>query len=233
MSHYSVLIIGEDPESLLAPYSEHLVVEHSISREELIEKEKASLDYYKAINAEYQRDPTAYIEKNKMNKEHISFVKGELQDMLNKWTDDDWYKKAIRYYDEEDINEDGSVNSDYNLMSKWDWYQLGGRWSDRLKLKKGHTSSIRGERSWTLDKTPPLRGFSDSALKGEIDWEHESMKDFCTFAFLGSNGEWAEEGKVGWFGSMITEDENWKSTFQKLLDSVGDDERISLYDCHI
>jgi len=43
-----------------------------------------------------------------------------------------------------------------NPNAKWDWYQIGGRWSGLLKLKPNATSGQKGDRSWTnKDKIIP------------------------------------------------------------------------------
>ncbi len=206
-------------------------MESAISKEEIIRREKLNLDYYNEIFEKYNDDPEAYI-ANSGNPKHIEFIETKLSDMILKWTDEDWYKKGIEYYDEEDINEDGSVQSTYNQNSQWDWYQIGGRWSDSLKIKPHTYSKTRGERSWAIEDSPK-RGYADSAVKEDIDWEHESMKDFETFAFLDSMGEWHEEGSMGMFGASTTTDNSWSDTFKKLLDNVNDDERLTVVDCHI
>lgn len=232
MSHFTVLVVGDDVDDLLDPFSEHLEVDHVITKQGLIDGEKRSMDYYLELDEKYQADPEEYAEKCS-HSGHLDFVRGQMQDMIHSWTDDDWHKHALRFYDESARNEDGSINSTYNPKSKWDWYQVGGRWSDSLKVKPHSKSGSSGERSWSLDGIEHVRGFADSALKGDVDWKHESMKDFSAFAFLGKNGEWAEEGEMGWFGVSTTEDENWGASFKRLLADVGDDERITIVDCHI
>lgn len=54
-----------------------------------------------------------------------------------------------------------------NPNSKWDWYQVGGRWSGCFKLKEGATSGIRGNKSWTCGDEE-VTGF-DGAKKADID----------------------------------------------------------------
>lgn len=55
-----------------------------------------------------------------------------------------------------------------------------------------------------------------------------------TFAIL-KDGEWYEEGKMGWWGVAHNEkDENkWQEEFNKLFDSLSDDTLITIVDCHI
>lgn len=68
--------------------------------------------------------------------------------------------------------EDGKLYSSttYNELSKWDWYQIGGRWSGRLLLKEGRSGS-HGTRSWGNRDEPEAVGRCDSARKGDLDIE--------------------------------------------------------------
>jgi hypothetical protein len=50
-----------------------------------------------------------------------------------------------------------------NPKAKWDWYELGGRWSGVFKLKSGVKDSLEDE----VYKT----GYADQALKKDIDFE--------------------------------------------------------------
>ncbi|MBQ1789868.1 MAG: hypothetical protein II008_06820 [Oscillospiraceae bacterium] len=59
------------------------------------------------------------------------------------------------------LDENGNYISTYNLNSKWDWYEVGGRWSGQLKLKKRITNAER--QMYDLS--------SDSALATYIDWD--------------------------------------------------------------
>lgn len=40
-------------------------------------------------------------------------------------------------YEDSDFDDEGNVYSTYNKKSKWDWYEIGGRWSGLLVLKNG------------------------------------------------------------------------------------------------
>ena len=47
------------------------------------------------------------------------------------------YLENKKYWDENMIDEEGNLLSTYNPKSKWDWYEIGGRFSDMIKLKNG------------------------------------------------------------------------------------------------
>lgn len=57
-----------------------------------------------------------------------------------------------------------------NPNAKWDWYQIGGRWSGFFKAKEGATTAVLGERSF-LDRSPKKKGRCDQAQKKDIDFE--------------------------------------------------------------
>lgn len=76
------------------------------------------------------------------------------------WTDEECYQDAIKYTEKENICKDGSVRSTYNPDSKWDWYQIGGRWAGLLTVKKGTPHEI-GEKSWTWDEKNPYESTGD------------------------------------------------------------------------
>ena len=42
-----------------------------------------------------------------------------------KWDNEKIYKHEIRFYDKEQISEDGGIWSIYNPKSKWDYYSIG------------------------------------------------------------------------------------------------------------
>ncbi len=230
MSHYAVLVVGENVNDMLSPYDENIEVEHIVTREELIEKEKNSFGWAAARHKEYMEDPVKYEEKT-TNESHLKYIRDEVPKMME-WTDDEWHKHAIRYYDEHELDDDGGYMSTYNPKSKWDWYSIGGRWKGILRIKPGADSGIQGEGSWTNADEDYEATQVDSALKKDVDWEHPEMKDFCLYALLDDNG-WHEKGEMGWFGISTNEVQDWESEFKKLLDAIPDDARITVVDCHI
>ncbi|MFI6029498.1 hypothetical protein [Amycolatopsis magusensis] len=55
--------------------------------------------------------------------------------------------------------------------AKWDWYQIGGRWSGELRLRSDAAEGdyARGERSWTGEDEPPIPGTCDLARIRALD----------------------------------------------------------------
>jgi hypothetical protein len=169
MSHFTVLVIGNDPEKQLQPYHEYECtriedeyvidvdytdkIKEDLERELFVGKKKDSEDY----------DYEYYEERAKEN-----FVSYE------KMTRNDYFKLSetdIDKYIAEDFGvekKDGVWYRKTNPNSKWDWYQLGGRWSGAFKLKQG----AKGETgSPGLMSSPAEEGWVDQAKKCDIDFE--------------------------------------------------------------
>lgn len=60
--------------------------------------------------------------------------------------------------------------SAFNPNGKWDWWQLGGRWLGRFKLKDSAAPSVTGK-SGVSDNEKIHVGGVDAAKQGDIDWE--------------------------------------------------------------
>ena len=212
MSHFTVMVIGDNPENQLALYDENLKVPHIKTKEEHIAKIREDISRYeKTSYAQYLADPEKY-EANTTLKVHLNYIKNEFPKKL-KWTDEECYQEAIKWYDKDKINKDGSTNETYNPKSKWDWYALGGRWGGLLRLKDGNLKT-------------------NKAYKGDI----ANLESIRTYAVV-KDGEWFEKGKMGWWGlSSETEEEveRWdKEFYNRFLKDLSNDILISIFDCHI
>jgi hypothetical protein len=150
MSHSTVLVIGEDPEKMLVPYDENTEVE----------------PYRKYDDAER---PQGHWMFKTLNEDGLA-------------DDADWPAFVAAYnarYDDEsdptlyDAEKDRVYSmSTYNPLSRWDWYQLGGRWTGYFKLKPGALGSTGEPGIETLRGKP---GWVDQARKGDIDFD--GMRD--------------------------------------------------------
>lgn len=153
MSHFTVMVFGDDIEEQLQPFHEFECT---------------------GINDEYVED----VDVTGELQERIKDGEG-LEDALDWYGLSD---KTVEDESEVDTDEDHKygyaiVKDDVlikavnrtNPNRQWDWYQIGGRWSGFLKLKEGATGD-NGERSWA---NPGENDAShcDSALKGDIDIE--------------------------------------------------------------
>jgi len=224
MSHFTVMVIGENPELQLDKYDENLEMPRyrEYTKAELIENSKKDIELYKnGIYAEYLKDPEAYAKNSREG--HLKYLKEEFPKKLE-WTDEDHYQSMIEWYEPENIDEDGNVFSTCNPQAKWDWYSLGGRWSGLIKLKEGATG-IEGQ-SGVFDNETGI----DQAKKKDI----ANLDTITTYAVV-KNGDWFEKGEMGWFGmsSGDKDQDLWDKEIKTILDSVADDTIISIFDCHI
>lgn len=141
MSHFSVLVIGEDVDKQLAPFDESIEVEEYLHEEVSDEEKECMLKHYK-VNENFEGTFDECYSK-----------------YGNRWNDNSWRK-----------NDEGvwCDYSTYNPLSKWDWYSVGGRWSGFFKMKQG-TKIVTGESGAFGNK--PEEGCGDVALKKDIDFE--------------------------------------------------------------
>lgn len=191
MSHFTVLVIGDDAESQLEPYNENMEVTEYF--DEVVSEE------------EKERFVTFYHEKHD--------ARGTFEEIYSEWGDDwnggRWRKEDVprrrrwkcescemmntwkaKYCGEffAKVSPKGCASpapknhfvtiwnsySTYNPDSKWDWYVLGGRWKGYFRLKPGRTGEL-GEAGVFDNEAPELS--ADSALKADIDFEF--MRDLA------------------------------------------------------
>ena len=138
MSHFAVLVIGDNVEEQLTKYDENIVMEKYVkhTKEQLIAEEKKSIEDYKNTTyADYLADPVKYAE-NVSNEKHLNYLKEDFPKTLE-MTDEEIYQQAIKWEEPENIGPDGEVYSSYNPHSKWDWYEVGGRFAGQITVKDG------------------------------------------------------------------------------------------------
>lgn len=187
MSHFSVLVVGPDVDRQLAPFDENIEVPRYMlhTKAELIENTRREIEgYAKTTYAEYLSDPKKYA-AGCTNPGHLRYLENEFPLKL-KWTESQMYADAVRFYKKHNIGPKGEVYSTRNPQAKWDWHQVGGRFSDRLVVLKGQNTA-------------------NSAPKGLVDWS----KVHLSKSLLQENGRYwdlafkkvrptAEEAKWFW-----------------------------------
>lgn len=151
MSHFTVLVIGDDVEKQLAPYHEfectgtddEFVQSIDITKDVLKEAETSSLtealEYYGLTNR--QISDISRLDLTARHKYGYAIVKnGRLIQAINRT----------------------------NQQAKWDWYVIGGRWSGYFKLKPGKDGEL-GEPGVFNNEAD--EGTADCLRKGDIDFE--------------------------------------------------------------
>lgn len=239
MSHFTVMIVGDDIESQLAPFQENNMGDCPQEFLEFLEDADADVDDLTGTRG-YWRNPN----------------------------------------------------------SKWDWWQVGGRWSNFLLLKSGEhaNSALKCEIDWKgmmdadgeraarrydfalskIGHTPKHEAWHFDEGGGPVEEQREKYwsqprlvawkqidreelykngfglfsspdellidrdnyirlaqrKAVCTHAFLKS-GKWAERGEMGWFAHVSNENDAWEDIQWKLIEALPDDARLTIVDCHI
>lgn len=150
-------------------------------------------------------------------------------------TDEECWDIIAKKYDDK-VDKDGNIYSTYNKDSKWDWYQVGGRWSGALKMK-GTGEEVNSAEICEIDFTPDpeeykrclrfwdvvvdlqpqkpgedIHSFYTAQYYKDYYIDRETyarlMTSFSTFAVITPEGVWHEKGEMGWFGcSSETPDE--------------------------
>lgn len=163
MSHFTVAVIGEDVEGQLEPFQENNMGDCPAE--------------YLEFEIEYRKEHFKEDATNLMENMEKSFKKdGKKSWVADKITDyrklfkEKKYGEFLQKYGNYSKDSDGNLGYMTNLNSKWDWYQIGGRWAGMLKLKKGR-SGIRGDKSWGHKEDPYASGGVDSALVKDIDFK--------------------------------------------------------------
>ena len=165
MSHFTVLVIGEDPEKQLACFHEFECtgVDEYIDDIDKTQEVQELIDEYTTADGDDKVESplTSALEYHGLD-EHVVTSEADI-DIANKHK----YGYAI-VADGELIKAVRRTNP----RAKWDWYVLGGRWNGLLKLKKG-AKGVSGRPGLNTDEAKA--GYADQARIGDVDLE--GMRD--------------------------------------------------------
>lgn len=179
---------------------------------------------------------------------HLAYTRQEAIDWARKYmpdyadkSDEECYKVLAADYDNKDP-ETGNLYTTSNPNAKWDWYTVGGRWSNMLVTKDGREDTAkmsdvdfspspeakkRAERFWEVcvEHQPAQeeeKFFSlyneEFYLKryGDKETYARMQAAFTTYAAVTPDGKWHEPGQMGWFGfSSETDDDarDWAENY--------------------
>ena len=182
--------------------------------------------------ADYLADPDGYERKASGNHAHLRYVRAEFPEKLAHLDDDEWLLvEARKHHRHANFDEDGNLLSTRNPNSKWDWYAVGGRWTESVinAVVVAHHPEAKLTETYTQPAWDELGGGEDVIFRRDV-------KDIRTpFAFLDLDGAWHERGRMGWFGMVADEQEPdvWDERFKELLAKVPDDATLVVVDVHI
>ena len=145
---------------------------------------------------------------------NIQYCKEELA-RLKLQSDDEFFQNKVEDYD--NFDKDGNPLTTYNPKSKWDWYEIGGRWNAALFGKEQQTINN------SLLLIPNITIVSRIIEKNKIP-----------FAIVTPVGEWHERGELFAFASVKDEKnvEAWNKEVVKIYGKYLQ-HIIVCCDCHI
>lgn len=180
MSHFTVLVVGGNPEKQLAPYQENNMENCPVEFLKFHDKESECSKEYQTESVERVKmlDGRLLAKEDEAFRKpgtfgigsdthevplHLKIVKVKFKKMYLTFEEfmKDWHgykerdKKKNRYGYWENPNK------------KWDWYQLGGRWTGFFKLKPQAVGAVGAPGLMT---SPPDLGYVDQVRKSEIDF---------------------------------------------------------------
>lgn len=199
MSHFTVMVIStkgkKNAEQQLAPYQENNMGDCPQEYMEFVDQEQDFYDDWQSGSAKRMRNKhtgqllSPYADIFKLPKEGKPFegdrygnpYPERYEEVQVPYTE--LYSTLEAYVNAEECvkrqeNDEGELRYGYwsNPNSKWDWYQIGGRWAGMLLLKEGAKRKQEPEPSWgwspeDLANLKNDKRKADVARKSEIDWE--------------------------------------------------------------
>lgn len=119
------------------------------------------------------------------------------------------YRERLKFY--ESFNDEGQPLSTCNPDSKWDWFVIGGRWD----------GWINGNETSGEQFADNLATTESAITRGKIP-----------HAILTPDQVWHEHGQLGWWGILITENEDWDAKAKEIL-SRYPGHHVLILDAHI
>jgi len=214
MTHFvgAVAVEGEDMlEDALARFDEGLKVPRYLeaTKEEVIRLGRKRIHEYATEGpyAKYKADPDGYA-ADFPGTQHLKYLQEEFPKKLG-WTDEQVYADATTTYSR-DKGPEGQVYSTYNPLSRWDWWTVGGRWTDVY-----------------------------DGLQGVLvpEYLHLGLPDLprAVVVFFDGDWQWVGRGDEGWFGVITDEygDAKWEVKASEALKKAPHDFRLYFVDFHI
>lgn len=192
MSHFLVMVVGNGVDEMMEPFSEE-------NDDNDLLKDDGELDYYRQKAKEDEKPLLEIVEaEGYVNADELSI---DEQPLLTRW-----------YC----LDEKGNVKALYrraNLHATWDWYSVGGRWTEIFNY-------VDGERH-----RPCLK---------KKHYDFSAGPPYC-YAILDREKGWQAQGRMGWFG--LSDDkftnEEWQKYIAEYFEKIDDEETITFLDCHI
>ena len=166
MRHFTVLVIGDNPDEQLAQFEEFECSGTESPYIQELDITDTTLNEYRAWKEGCENGPTTFMA---WRTDQSDVIHGDAEPDRKRAHKYGW----VRFASKDDVLPTEVVRRT-NPNSKWDWYQLGGRWGQFFTLKRNNN-----------DGSPEC---ADEARKGQIDFdamrdvaEAEAMKKYRAF----------------------------------------------------
>lgn len=177
MSHFTVLVVGENAEEQLQPFHEfectgtddRYVQDVDVTDEAraVFEKRTYSPVWLTKDSLHDFFDEKEVVVPAREAMSFAEFVEGEYG-VSATYAPDTAGKHKYGYALLDTNGEVTKVIDRTNPNAKWDWYTLGGRWTGFFKMKRGY-APVLGRKGIQTDDPRP--GYGDTAIKDHIDFE--------------------------------------------------------------
>lgn len=216
MSHFTVLVVGDNPEEQLEPFQENNMGDCPKEYLEFYDVEDEYRKEYEEDGVEMIRCPDGALvypwdDRFRVPAEKFGFgtnthevPEGKGYEKVNiphkeRFATFEEFIKEWSGYGERDP-ENGRFGYWENPNAKWDWYSLGGRWNGFFKLKDGSKGSA-GDAAWGCD--PARKGWADQARKKDIDFD-AMTNDAVVLAEEQWDKMLAEQAEAEFGGTYVT-----------------------------
>lgn len=160
MTHFTVLVIGDNVEDQLAPYDENLNNNFCDCTDE-VKKEYNNKVVSRVVlkNGQEIFKWSSHNEEDviETKKVHVSEIYPTIEEFV------DYYQMYEKVGDK--------FGYFHNNKAKWDWYLIGGRWTGAFKLKDNVPTSVGNIGEPGIMTSPAKEGFCDQSPKKYIDLE--------------------------------------------------------------
>ena len=236
LNHYNKKVIGDSKSLAKRFYDDCHNKEGFFTKAQLAEKWGKKED---------EIEDSSYIEATPYwNREcYANWFKDIFPEVFEKFAEcyeengEDWNDNSWKLNEETGVWEEWST---YNPDSVYDWYSLGGRWSQSIKTKSGElvNECFLDEIDWSPFKPEDYeeetkkdwRGKEYRPLKENVKWHFtKDNPPYCLFV----DGEHISKGKMGWWAISTDEKEDWNEQVQNMLKKIDGKSLVYLMDFHI
>lgn len=191
--------------------------------------------------------------------QYLQFVPADMDELNKEFAERDdkseTFEQWIDGWSGDKQNDQGIWGRWTNPDKKWDWWTVGGRYSNRLVVGN-HPNDIAQKSACNWDamalqrQARRIAGWTEASNNADFNDERKRHEffygipadadrdtyvntdpGFQCFALLNSDG-WHEKSKMHWF-AIHDENPEWPAEFRRLFDSIPDDHYLAVVDCHI